>query len=202
MVDSNWWLSQHGNEVRRSSAKAQCHGIQSQMMEHMCLKSPADVYACVCVSVGGGQSQSHFWIEILSKQMLTGRLHIHSKVRRHKHLTKPSIWQLDTEDILTRLLRAETGTQTITTSQQTQYFSHSPIYIRITLPLSLASDLLISLFVKMTLAASISLVPVSLRAEVSYPPLSSSGRGEGISLWLLWQPYLSIFMTSLISQVY
>lgn len=40
---------------------------------------------------GTAQSQSHFWVEILSKQMLTGRQQVHSKVRRRKH----SFWQLD-----------------------------------------------------------------------------------------------------------
>lgn len=40
----------------------------------------------------------------------------------------------------------------------------------ITLLLSLASELLISLFVKMTLAGSISLISLSLRVEVSYAP--------------------------------
>lgn len=42
MLGSEGWLSQSGKEVRRSSAKARCHGIQSQMMEHVCLKSLAD----------------------------------------------------------------------------------------------------------------------------------------------------------------
>lgn len=48
----------------------------------------------------------------------------------------------------------------------------------ITLLLSFAFELLISLFVKMTLAGSMCSVPLSLSMEVSYPPLSSSGSVE------------------------
>lgn len=138
--------------------------------------------------------------------MLTGRLQVHPKVRRHKHLRKPSLWRLDTEDIQTRLCSNETGTHTqsapISRLNISLIFSHICQYSCITLLSSLASELLISLFVKMTLAGSIRSVPLSLRVEVSYPPpptLSSSGRGEGISLWLLWQLYFSIFMTSRVS---
>lgn len=99
--------------------------------------------------------------------MLIGRLQVYPKVRRHKHL------RLDIEDIETRLCSNETGTPTISTYQPTQYFSHTHTHICqyscITLLLSLASELLISLFVKMTLAGSISFVPLFLRVEVGYP---------------------------------
>lgn len=57
-------------------------------------------------------------------------------------------------------------------------FSHIHHYGCITLLLSLAFELLISLFFKMTLAGSMCSVPLSLRMEVSYPPLSSSGSVE------------------------
>lgn len=126
---------------------------------------------------GTAQSQSHFWVEILSKQMLTGRLQVHSKVRRHKHLKKPSFWQLDTRQGCVAMKQGARLSAPLEKPNISPILPYSSLWL-ITLLLSFAFELLISLFVKMTLAGSMCSVPLSLSMEVSYPPLSSSGSVE------------------------
>lgn len=67
MLGSKGWLSQPGKEVRRSSAKVRCHGIQSQMMKHVCLKSRADAGVGWEWGGGGMPDAGQHKVKVISK---------------------------------------------------------------------------------------------------------------------------------------
>lgn len=143
-------------------------------MEHVWLKSLTD-------AAGGADSQRHipiqslFCAEILSKQTLRVRVQVQLKVRRHKHLKKSE-----------HRRHWENNRRTHTKKLSAGYvFLHLCQYSCITFLVSLASDLLISLFVKMTVAGGISLVPLFLRVGVRYPASQ-----------LIWQRWVDITLTA------
>lgn len=192
--------SQSGKEVRRSSAKVRCHGIRSQMMEHVCLKSLADA-----------EGEMPDAASIKSKSFLSWNL----KQTDVDRQTTSSFQGEETQTLEEAIfLTAGHSDKAVSWWDREPDYQHLPgnliflifsyihHYSRITLLLSLAFELLISLFVKMTLAGSICSVPYPSEWKSVIPHSAHLAAVRGISLWLLWQLYFSIFMTSLISQVY
>lgn len=201
MLGSKWWLSKSGKEVRRSSAKVRCHGIRSQMMEHVCLKSWADAGGRNARR-GTAQSQSHFWVEILSKQMLTGRLQVHSKVRRHKHSKKPSFWQLDIQKGCVPMKQGARLSAPLGKPSISPILPYSSLWLHnlaVVLGLWTVNK---PIFLKWHWQAACARFPYPSEWKSVIPHSAHPAALRRISLWLLWQLYFSIFMTSLISQVY